>query len=57
MLTLVYGIETLAVAPSPLGDSSKATSPSFRREIRRQSIALDNFAQSLNILRRRILCH
>ena len=24
MLTLVYGIETLAVAPSPLGDSSKA---------------------------------
>src|SRR5713101_55501 len=40
MLTLVHGIETLAVAPSPLGDSSEATSPSFRREIRERQGSL-----------------
>ena len=40
MLTLVHGIEALAVAPSPLGDSSQATSPSFRREIRERQGSL-----------------
>ena len=40
MLSLVNGIETLVVAPSPLGDSSKATSPSFRRENRERQGSL-----------------
>ena len=42
MLTLVHGIETLAVAPSLLGDPSKATSPSFRREVRERTARSHN---------------
>ena len=39
-LTLVHGIETLVVAPSPLGHSSKASSPCSRKEIRERQGSL-----------------
>jgi hypothetical protein len=41
-LTLLRVIEILVVAPSPLGDSRQATSPSFRREIRERKARSHN---------------